>query len=144
MMQLIKPIGDLHSVPHWRCGQCKKAIVVFENDKKPEECPWCGARILWDSKNKRMKTNADVIRSMSDGQLCDFLAALKEDDIDYAVTFCDMCMEDKKTGGYGNALDYDCDACFRSWVVGSAYDYNGLLSSGLNSGFVEVEDGRND
>lgn len=87
-----------------------------------------------------MKTNADVIRSMTDEQLCEFLASVKEDDIDYAVTFCDMCMEERKRSGQGNALVYDCDACFRSWIVGSAYAYNGLLTSGLNSGFVESEE----
>ena len=43
-----KPIGDLHSVPHWRCGKCKKAIVVFENDDKPNMCIWCKSWIDWE------------------------------------------------------------------------------------------------
>ena len=86
-----------------------------------------------------MKTNADVIRSMTDEQLCDFLQAMEIGDIDTAVTFCDLCREDQKKGGKGNDLGYDCDACFRSWVVGSAYAYNGLLTSGINSGYVPME-----
>ncbi len=86
-----------------------------------------------------MKTNADVIRSMTDEQLCDFLQALEIGDIDTAVTFCDLCEEERKKGNEGNELGYDCDACFRSWVVGSAYAYNGLLSSGINSGYVPRE-----
>ena len=87
-----------------------------------------------------MKTNADIIRSMDDEQLCHFLAALKEGDIDYAITFCDLCEEDQKNGGKGNELSYNCSDCFRNWVLGSAYAYNGLLSKGLNSGYVPLEE----
>jgi len=43
-----KPIGDLHSVPHYRCGECFKAIVVYLNDEKPRVCKWCGAVIDWE------------------------------------------------------------------------------------------------
>ena len=82
-----------------------------------------------------MTTNADVIRSMTDEELINFLDEVKLDDIDYSVTFCSECMKDKAAGGKGNTLDYDCDACFRSWVLGSAYEYNGLLHNGVNGGF---------
>ena len=43
----IKPVGDLHSVPHYRCGLCYRAVVVYVNDPKPDRCPWCGIAINW-------------------------------------------------------------------------------------------------
>ena len=43
----VKPIGDLHSVPHYRCGSCKRAIVIYTNDDKPEICRWCGCLVDW-------------------------------------------------------------------------------------------------
>ena len=42
-----KPIGDLHSVPHYRCPNCNKAIVVYEFDYKYPHCKWCGQAIDW-------------------------------------------------------------------------------------------------
>ena len=47
----VKPIGDLHSVPHYRCGECFKAIVVYLNDEKPKACRWCGSMIDWEGNN---------------------------------------------------------------------------------------------
>lgn len=44
---MTKPIGDLHSVPHYRCGVCNKAVVLYEDDDKPDKCPWCGEAIDW-------------------------------------------------------------------------------------------------
>lgn len=55
-------------------------------------------------------TNGDRIRSMSDEQLVDFLSRMELGDIDYAVTFCDLC----KDGG--NALGLDCDGCLLHWL----------------------------
>ena len=43
-----KPVGDLHSVPHYRCGNCHCAVVIFEDDKKPDKCKWCGVSIDWN------------------------------------------------------------------------------------------------
>ena len=43
-----KPIGDLHSVPHYRCGVCNRAVVLFATDKKPQVCRWCGIPIDWE------------------------------------------------------------------------------------------------
>ena len=48
----VEPIGDLHSVPHWRCGHCFKAIVVFEDDPKPNRCQWCGTWIDWKERSE--------------------------------------------------------------------------------------------
>lgn len=48
VVPMVKPIGDLHSVPHWRCGRCHCAIVVYEDDPKPSDCPWCGCGIAWE------------------------------------------------------------------------------------------------
>lgn len=43
----VKPIGDLHSVPHFRCGVCQKAIVVYCDGSKPDTCRWCGVKVDW-------------------------------------------------------------------------------------------------
>ncbi|MBQ7671309.1 MAG: hypothetical protein IJS45_11430 [Clostridia bacterium] len=47
-----KPIGDLHSVPHYRCPTCKNAVVVFENDRKTPCCYWCGQALDWAGKEE--------------------------------------------------------------------------------------------
>ena len=44
---LKKPIGDLNSVPHYRCPNCNKAIVVYEEDYRFPNCRWCGQAIDW-------------------------------------------------------------------------------------------------
>lgn len=44
----VPPIGDLHSVPHFRCGVCRRAVVVFDDDPKPDSCRWCGRKINWN------------------------------------------------------------------------------------------------
>lgn len=46
-MEKVRPIGDLHSVPHFRCGRCHDAIVVYNHDKRPRKCKWCGVLIDW-------------------------------------------------------------------------------------------------
>ena len=50
----------------------------------------------------RSMTNADVIRKMTDEQLYEFLSCWEQQDIDYAVTFCDLCEQGKREGGKGN------------------------------------------
>lgn len=55
-------------------------------------------------------TNGDRIRSMTDEQLMEFLNKIELGDIDYSVTFCDLC----KDGG--NALGLDCDGCLLRWL----------------------------
>ena len=66
-------------------------------------------------------TNADVIRAMNDDQLDNFLAEWEENDVDYAITFCDLCQKDG-----GNELNLDCDGCRKHWLQSNAMDYNGL------------------
>ena len=65
-------------------------------------------------------SNADVIRKMSDEQLDEFLAKWEVGDIDYAVTFCDLCKES------GNELNLDCDGCREHWLKSDATQYGGL------------------
>lgn len=48
----VRPTGDLHSVPHYRCGICNRAVVLFEKDPHPDKCPWCGIPIDWDDGGK--------------------------------------------------------------------------------------------
>lgn len=67
-------------------------------------------------------TNADRIRSMTDDELYEFLSMWEMGDFEYAVTFCDMCIE------HGNELDLDCDGCRRHWLTSSADSYNGISS----------------
>ena len=67
-------------------------------------------------------TNADRIRSMTDKELHEFLSMWKDGDIDYSVTFCDLCKEG------GNELNLDCDGCREYWLKSDADDYNGINS----------------
>ena len=66
-------------------------------------------------------TNADVIRRMDNNQLYEFLSEWEDGDIDYAVTFCDLCKKD------GNELHLDCDGCRKHWLNRDAVEYGGLL-----------------
>lgn len=55
-------------------------------------------------------TNAEIIRELTDDELNNFLAMWEEHDIDYAVTFCDLCAYG------GNTLGLDCDGCRMHWL----------------------------
>lgn len=72
-------------------------------------------------------TNADCIRRMNDKQLYDFLSEWECGDIDYAVTFCDLCNEATKRGEVGNVLNLDCDGCRKHWLQRDAVEYGGLM-----------------
>lgn len=73
-------------------------------------------------------TNADCIRRMTDDELYKFLQAIEVGDIDYSLTFCNLCKD----------TNLDCDECFARWLFGDASDYNGLLKDkGINSGYAE-------
>ena len=43
-----KPIGDLDSVPHYRCPTCRSAVVLYDHDNKYPCCQWCGQALLWE------------------------------------------------------------------------------------------------
>ena len=45
-----KPIGDLNSVPHYRCPNCNNAVAVYEFDYKYPHCKWYGQAIDWSDK----------------------------------------------------------------------------------------------
>lgn len=80
--------------------------------------------------------NADVIRSMTDKQLDEFLAQFEVGDIDYAVTFCDLCKEN------GNELGLDCDGCREHFLKVDADSYLGLNGWLRHNGFEPYrEDG---
>lgn len=87
-------------------------------------------------------TNADVIRNMTDDELYDFLSSWEYADIDYAVTFCDLCMNDKREGGQGNELNLDCDGCRRHWLEEDADGFLGLNGWLRHNGYKgkEVEE----
>lgn len=55
-------------------------------------------------------SNADRIRNMTNEELAEFLERFELGDIDYSVTFCDLCKEG------GNALNLDCSGCLRHWL----------------------------
>lgn len=42
-----KPMGDLNSVPHYRCPVCKNAVVLYEYSAKLPHCQWCGQKLDW-------------------------------------------------------------------------------------------------
>ena len=75
-------------------------------------------------------TNADCIRRMSDEQLYDFLSEWECGDIDYSITFCDLC----KQGG--NELNLDCDGCRKHWLQRNAVDVGGLMYWKRNTTFT--------
>ena len=75
-------------------------------------------------------TNADCIRRMSDEQLYDFLSEWECGDIDYSITFCDLC----KQGG--NELNLDCDGCRKHWLRRDAVDVGGLMYWKRNTTFT--------
>ena len=74
-------------------------------------------------------TNADCIRRMTDEQLYDFLSEWECGDIDYSITFCDLC----KQGG--NELNLDCDGCRKHWLQRDAVDVGGLMYWKRNTTF---------
>ena len=41
-----KPIGDLHSVPHYRCPTCKCTVSMY-NTQFDSFCKYCGQAIDW-------------------------------------------------------------------------------------------------
>ena len=79
-------------------------------------------------------TNADCIRRMNDEQLYDFLSEWECGDIDYSITFCDLC----KQGG--NELNLDCDGCRKHWLQRDAVEYGGLMYWKKNTTFDATAD----
>lgn len=43
-----KPIGDLHSCPHYRCPSCHRSVVLYEDSPKFPCCQWCGQKLDWN------------------------------------------------------------------------------------------------
>ena len=78
-----------------------------------------------------IKTNADVIRQMTNEQLARFIDTVEIGDLDYSITFCNMCK------GVGNVLNLDCDGCLRHWLNANAGDTFGLLGGNYNEIFDE-------
>ncbi len=74
------------------------------------ECRMCGNTQGNTEGKPPKKTNADRIRNMTNEELAEFLERFELGDIDYAVTFCDLCREG------GNALNLDCSGCLRHWL----------------------------
>lgn len=46
-----KPVGDLDSVPHYRCPACNSAVVLYEDSPKYPCCQWCGQKLNWEDAN---------------------------------------------------------------------------------------------
>lgn len=44
-----EPIGDLHSVPHYRCSVCYSSVKTYRGQHGVRFCRWCGQRILWEA-----------------------------------------------------------------------------------------------
>ena len=42
-----KPIGDFHSVPHYRCPNCNSTVKLYENSTIFPFCNYCGQAIDW-------------------------------------------------------------------------------------------------
>lgn len=44
-----KPVGDLNSVPHYRCAACGNGLKTYENSTVYPYCHYCGQKLLWGS-----------------------------------------------------------------------------------------------
>lgn len=44
-----EPIGDLHSVPHFRCPTCEKSVKTYTDSPGMPYCGWCGQKLDWDA-----------------------------------------------------------------------------------------------
>ena len=42
-----KPIGDLHSVPHYRCPNCNSTVKLFFDSPVFDYCEYCGQCLDW-------------------------------------------------------------------------------------------------
>ena len=42
-----KPIGDLHSVPHYRCPICHGGVKMYEDSIVYPFCHHCGQKLDW-------------------------------------------------------------------------------------------------
>ena len=84
------PVVVVGDEPCWTCLPTTVDLPNYE-----EELP-----------QKRLVTNADRIRSMTDEELADFLDRWALGDIDYSQTFCSLCKG-----------QYDCrDDCLLGWL----------------------------
>ena len=54
-----KPIGDLHSVPHYRCPLCKSGVKSYEDSSVYPYCHHCGQALDWSCELKVMRGGAD-------------------------------------------------------------------------------------
>ena len=43
-----EPIGDLHSVPHYRCPVCYSSVKTYKKECGARFCHWCGQAIDWE------------------------------------------------------------------------------------------------
>lgn len=46
-----KVIGNLHSVPQYRCPNCNLAIKMFMKDPAHPYCCWCGQALDWSDED---------------------------------------------------------------------------------------------
>ncbi|MCB6351158.1 hypothetical protein [[Clostridium] symbiosum] len=93
---------------------CKGCI---HENLESQDCMHCSRAYTDEYARKEKQTNAERIRSMTDEELMEFLKKIEVGDIDYSVTFCDLC----KDGG--NALGLDCDECLLHWLQSECEDF---------------------
>ena len=79
-------------------NQCEKFSDPVRNTLS-----WCVGDTPCEA---RKLSNADRIRMMSDEELAEFLDRWELGDVDYSLTFCDLCKG-----------QYDChDDCLMAWL----------------------------
>lgn len=69
-----------------------------------------------------MRTNYDRIKSFTLEQMWKFLIYYAEGDIDTAMGFCDLCVNDAKERGTST----DCDGCIKHWLKNDEQAPQGL------------------
>ena len=43
-----EPLGDLHSVPHYRCPSCNISVKTYFDSPQMPYCSWCGQKLRWN------------------------------------------------------------------------------------------------
>ena len=105
---------DLTVEPERRLMKSCKGCI--HENLESQDCMHCSRAYTDEYARKEKQTNAERIRSMTDEELMEFLKKIEVGDIDYSVTFCDLC----KDGG--NALGLDCDGCLLHWLQSECED----------------------
>ena len=67
-------------------------------------------------------TNAEKIRTFTNKQLAAFILLCDDQDIDFGLTFCDIC--------HGSLENFECSKCLTEWLKKDIFAFEGLEERG--------------